>query len=61
MEHAARQLERLKESVARVAAGIGYQSEAAFARAFKQHFGVGPGTYRRQGAAPEGAPARARA
>ncbi|ALX84286.1 AraC family transcriptional regulator [Achromobacter denitrificans] len=57
MEHAARQLERLKESVARVAAGIGYQSEAAFARAFKQHFGVGPGTYRRHGAAPAVAPA----
>lgn len=54
MEHAARQLERPKDSVARVAAGIGYQSEAAFARAFKLHFGIGPGTYRRQAATPEG-------
>lgn len=55
MEHAARQLERRKGSVARVAAECGYQSEAAFARAFKQHFGVGPGAYRRQGLAPDDA------
>ncbi|MEM7221875.1 MAG: AraC family transcriptional regulator [Pseudomonadota bacterium] len=36
---------------AEVAARVGYQSEAAFARVFKKHYGVGPATYRRQRAA----------
>ncbi|WP_229503983.1 hypothetical protein [Massilia putida] len=26
---------------------IGYQSEAAFKRVFKRHYGIGPGGYRR--------------
>ena len=34
-----------------LAARVGYQSEAAFARVFKKHYGVGPATYRRQRAA----------
>lgn len=35
-------------STAAVAAEAGYQSEAAFSKAFKKHAGKGPGTYRRQ-------------
>ena len=31
-----------------VAEQVGYQSEAAFSRRFKQHVGLGPGAYRRQ-------------
>lgn len=30
-----------------VAEQVGYQSEAAFNRVFKRHFGIGPGAYRR--------------
>jgi AraC family transcriptional activator of mtrCDE len=30
-----------------VAEQVGYQSEAAFSRVFKRHFGIGPGAYRR--------------
>ena len=37
------------ESVAQVAAALGYQTEAAFRRAFKRHHGVGPGAVRRDG------------
>lgn len=36
------------ESVARVASSSGYQSEVAFAKAFKKHFGYGPGEVRRK-------------
>jgi AraC-like DNA-binding protein len=43
----------LKEGapLADVAAKLGYQSEAAFSRAFKRHAGVSPGVLRRGGAA----------
>jgi AraC family transcriptional activator of mtrCDE len=34
-----------------VGEAVGYQSEAAFNRAFKRQYGVGPGAYRRR--APE--------
>ncbi len=34
-----------------VASRVGYESEAAFARAFKREFGVSPGAYRRGGVA----------
>ena len=40
------------ESVAQVAAALGYQTEAAFRRAFKRHHGVGPGAVRRDGRDP---------
>ena len=36
------------ESVARIAERCGYGSEAAFAKVFKRHAGVGPGAARRQ-------------
>jgi AraC family transcriptional regulator, activator of mtrCDE len=47
MANAARWLARGERSIAAVALAAGYQSEAAFARAFKRHAGVGPGAYRR--------------
>lgn len=37
-----------QQSVAQVAANSGYQSEVAFAKAFKKHFGYGPGQVRRK-------------
>ena len=35
------------DSVAEVADAVGYQSEAAFSRAFKQFVGIAPATWRR--------------
>ncbi|MDX2464347.1 MAG: AraC family transcriptional regulator [Porticoccus sp.] len=40
-------LSEAKESVAQVAEQSGYQSEAAFAKVFKKHFGYGPGKVRK--------------
>lgn len=48
----ARKMLRGGESTASIGEAVGYQSEAAFHRAFKKAFGVGPGAYRRQGAEP---------
>jgi AraC-like DNA-binding protein len=50
MHMAAQQLREGRSSVAQVAFGIGYDSEAAFSRAFKRQFGASPGTWRRQSA-----------
>jgi AraC-like DNA-binding protein len=38
-------------SMAAVAGRVGYNTEISFARAFKRHFGVTPGAYRRGAAA----------
>ena len=35
-------------SVTQIAEDAGYQSEAAFRKAFKKQFGVGPGSVRRE-------------
>jgi AraC-like DNA-binding protein len=37
-----------RSSVAQVALSVGYESEAAFSRAFKRHFGTSPGNWRRR-------------
>lgn len=47
MQVAAELLLHSDESLADVAGHVGYRSEFAFGRAFKQHFHVAPGTYRR--------------
>lgn len=47
MQKARQLLTKTEEPVIRVAEEAGYLSEAAFARAFKQHFEVAPATYRR--------------
>lgn len=46
LEVAARALKTSSRGVADVAASVGYESEAAFNRAFKRAFGVPPGRYR---------------
>jgi AraC-like DNA-binding protein len=44
---ASRSLEKTSRGVAEIAADVGYESEAAFNRAFKREFGLPPGRYRR--------------
>jgi AraC-like DNA-binding protein len=48
LQLAARLLETTDHKVLRVALDVGYESEAAFNRAFKRQFGVPPGQYRRR-------------
>src|SRR6185437_12605966 len=43
---AARSLEKTSRGVADIAASVGYESEAAFNRAFRREFGTPPGRYR---------------
>jgi AraC-like DNA-binding protein len=47
MHLAAQSLREGRRSVAQVGAAIGYESEAAFSRAFKRQFGQSPGSWRR--------------
>jgi AraC-like DNA-binding protein len=46
LQMAARSLEKTSRAVSEIAAGVGYESEAAFNRAFKREFGRPPGRYR---------------
>jgi transcriptional regulator GlxA family with amidase domain len=46
LQTAARALEKTSRGVAEVASDVGYESEAAFNRAFKREFGQPPGRYR---------------
>ena len=46
LQLAARSLERTSRGVAEIAGDVGYESEAAFNRAFKREFGKPPGRYR---------------
>jgi AraC-like DNA-binding protein len=46
LQLAALSLERTSRGVAEIAAEVGYESEAAFSRAFKREFGQPPGRYR---------------
>jgi AraC-like DNA-binding protein len=45
---AARKLRESATSIVGIAAEVGYESEAAFNRAFKREFGVPPAAWRRQ-------------
>jgi transcriptional regulator GlxA family with amidase domain len=47
LQLAARSLESTPRGVAEIAGEVGYESEAAFNRAFKRYFGKPPGKYRR--------------
>ncbi len=47
LQLAARLLESQGASIAQAAAEVGYESEAAFNRAFKKQVGVPPGAWRR--------------
>jgi AraC-like DNA-binding protein len=55
LQLAARSLQRTSRGVAEIAADIGYESEAAFSRAFKREFGAPPGRYRSDRKAAVGA------
>ena len=46
LQLAAESLQKTSRGVADIAADIGYQSEAAFSRAFRREFGQPPGRYR---------------
>ena len=46
MQIAARRLRDTKAKLLEIALGVGYESEAAFSRAFKRAVGVAPGAWR---------------
>ena len=48
LRHAAHRLATSEQSLAQVAAEVGYSSEFAFSRAFKRHYHMAPGVYRQQ-------------
>lgn len=48
MQLASSELLESKRSIIDIAESTGYQSEAAFGRVFKRHFGIPPATYRRE-------------
>lgn len=48
MQLAAQHLREGRGSVAQIAFDVGYESEAAFSRAFKRQFGTSPGIWRRR-------------
>lgn len=54
MARAAQLLSYSKLATAQIGESVGYQSEAAFNRAFKKFSGMGPGAYRRKGREAEG-------
>lgn len=47
MQVARQRLIDTSESIIEIAESVGYQSEAAFGRVFKKHFGIAPASYRR--------------
>lgn len=59
LQLAARHLEQSDMSIAQAGAEVGYESEAAFSRAFKKFAGIPPGLWRKrhQGTASAGPPA----
>jgi AraC family transcriptional regulator, activator of mtrCDE len=50
MAQAAQWLKQAHRGIGEIGEAVGYQSEAAFNRAFKRYMGAGPGQYRRAGA-----------
>lgn len=53
LQLAARELTMTARGTADVAADVGYESEAAFNRAFKREFGLPPARYRREAKAKQ--------
>ena len=47
LQLAARKLQTTQQTIINVAAEVGYESEAAFNRAFKREFGMPPARYRK--------------
>ena len=58
MQLAARLLETTRRTIVEIAGKVGYESEAAFNRAFRREFGVPPGSYRRKRSGEPAARAR---
>jgi AraC-like DNA-binding protein len=58
MQLAARQLQTSRKTILQLAADVGYESEAAFNRAFKREFGLPPARYRRRFTENGGPPAQ---
>lgn len=52
MMHASRLMQQTRRTLADIAEAVGYQSEAAFGKAFRQALGSTPGQWRRQHARP---------
>lgn len=48
MQVAAQSLKETNDSLTQIALAVGYESEAAFSRAFKREFGTAPATWRRE-------------
>jgi transcriptional regulator GlxA family with amidase domain len=48
MERAANLLETTEDALSRIAPRVGYETEFAFSRAFRRHYGVPPGVFRRR-------------
>jgi transcriptional regulator GlxA family with amidase domain len=48
MQRAHEQFTNTNKSVAQVAESFGYQAESSFSKAFKKHFGYGPGVARKK-------------
>lgn len=46
MQQAAREIQGGCASLSEISTALGYQSEAAFSRAFSQHMGMSPGRFR---------------
>ena len=46
MDEAALMLETSDDAIDRIAAQVGYETTAAFSKAFRQHYGIPPGRYR---------------
>lgn len=53
MHLAAQQLREGQGNVAQIGFAVGYESEAAFSRAFKRQFGTSPGAWRKQSGHPD--------
>jgi AraC-like DNA-binding protein len=60
MNIACRELASTRLSIDHIAANVGYQSPAAFSRAFHKHLGMSPARWRKQDHAEPAAPARDR-
>jgi AraC-like DNA-binding protein len=56
LQAAATRLESSPDSIARIAFEVGYESEAAFNRAFKRAFGSPPATWRESRVSPRPSP-----
>jgi AraC-like DNA-binding protein len=56
LQLAARHLQTSRDTVLQVALEVGYESEAAFIRAFKREFGLPPAKYRKQISKSTGSP-----